>query len=354
MEDEITKMLAEKKPQIDAAIKKYLPEKFTEEYMEWAFGKPRYKYDSNTLTKALAEPVWDFLNRGGKRWRPALFLLIADAIGGDTKKLQDFVVVLELIHEGSLVVDDIEDRSELRRGQPCMHIKFGIDVAINAGNFMYFLPMLSLVKNKKQFTDATLLKAYETIIQELINIHCGQGMDIIWHNGNVGADQIGEKEYMQMCAYKTGTLARLAAKLAVILSGGNDNFAETMGKFGESIGVAFQIQDDILNLKESLGKEFGEDIKEGKRTLMVIHTLKQATEAEKKTLVQILNSHTNDRKKIQEAIGIITKYKSMEYAKSAAREIISSAWADADKILKDSPAKTNLKKFAEFLINREI
>src|SRR3989338_8094580 len=105
MEDEITKLLAEKKPQIDAAIKKYLPEKFTDEYMEWAFGKARYKYDPKTLTKALAEPIWDFLNRGGKRWRPALFLLIAEAVGGDVKKLADFVVILELIHEGSLVVD---------------------------------------------------------------------------------------------------------------------------------------------------------------------------------------------------------------------------------------------------------
>src|SRR3989344_7055774 len=103
--DDIVKMLEEKKPAIDKEIKKYLPEKFDEKYLEWALGKARYTYNVEALQKVIAEPVWDFLNRGGKRWRPVLFLLISESLGSSLKKVEDFVVISELVHNGSLVVD---------------------------------------------------------------------------------------------------------------------------------------------------------------------------------------------------------------------------------------------------------
>jgi len=359
MANDIVDLLNEKKQLIDEVIKKYLPEKFDQKYLEWSLGKARYSYNVEALQKVLSEPIWDFLNRGGKRWRPALFLLISEALGADLKKVREFVVISELVHNGSLVVDDLEDRSELRRGQPCMHIKYGTDIAVNAGNMMYFLPFLALMKNKYSFSSDTIAKAYQVCIQELINIHAGQGLDIAWHNGLANADNINEQEYLQMCAYKTGTLARLSARLAVVLAGGYEKQEDVLGKFAETIGVAFQIQDDILNLTATSGKnnftedQIGSDITEGKRTLMVINTLSKASEEDKKELIEILNLHTNNREKIGKAIEILKKSGSVEYSKNYAKEMVRNSWAEANKILPESIAKGKLKKFADFLVERE-
>ncbi len=357
MNQEIIKYLEENKKTIDEVIKKYLPEKLTTKDLEWIFGKPNYSYDLEAIQKALADPVWDLLNRGGKRWRPALLLLIAEAVGGDLEKVKDFVVISEVVHNGSLVVDDIEDRSEMRRGQPCVHIKFGVDVAVNAGNFMYFLPALSLIKNRNRFPEKLLVRAWEAYGEELINIHSGQGMDIVWHNGKADADKVTEQQYLQMCAYKTGTLARLSARLAVILSGGSENLEKVMGKFAESIGIAFQIQDDILSASGKGFQEkkgYGDDITEGKRTLIVIETLRKASKVDKGKLLDILNSHTKEKDKITEAMEILKKYGAIDYCKKAARKMVIESWKAAEASLKPSPAKEKLKMFADYLVEREI
>jgi geranylgeranyl pyrophosphate synthase len=354
--NDIIEFLEKKRPLIDSCIIKYLPKKIDKKYLEWVFGKPSYSYNVNALQKALSEPIWDFLERGGKRWRPALFLLITEALGGDVEKVKDFVVLTELLHEGSIMIDDIEDNSDLRRGKPCTHKIYGIDVAINAGNFMYFLPFISLIKNRDKFDKNTIIRAYDAIIEELIKIHAGQGMDIIWHKGLADADSITEKDYLQMCAYKTGVLPRLAARLAVIFSGGSKKAEEKLGKLGEAIGLIFQIKDDILNIKptEKWGKELGDDISEGKRTLLVIHTFKKANRKDRERLLKILKMHTKDKKLIIEAINIIKKYGSIEYAERFAEKLLKKAWKDVDKLLKPSPAKEKLKAFVDFAIRRDV
>ena len=120
---------------------------------------------------------------------------------------------------------------------------------------------------------------YEVYVQEMMNLSMGQAMDIAWHRGIANAEKLGEEDYLQMCAYKTGTLARMAAKMAAVLSGAKKRLVEKLGRFAESIGVAFQMQDDILDLT---GEEFakkkggiGQDITEGKRSLTgYLHTKK--------------------------------------------------------------------------------
>jgi len=344
------------KPKIDKIIEKYLPRKITKKWLNFAFGKARYSFDKRAAQEALAKPIWDFLSRGGKRWRPVLFLLVTEAIGGDIKKVKDFVVIPEVIHNATIIHDDLEDQSEVRRGKPCLHKIFGVDIAMNAGNFLYFLPLLALIKNRKKFKTEVLLRAYETYIQEMINLGFGQATDIYWHKGLVKG--IDENQYLQMCAFKTGCLSRMAAKLAVVLSEGSDELAERIGRVAEAIGVAFQIQDDILNLT---GEEFakrkgglGEDITEGKRSLMVIYTLEKASKKDKKRLLAILNLHTKNQKIRNEAIGIIKKYGSIEYAKERAKNLIQKAWQDAEKLLPESLAKNRLNEFINYLIERKI
>ena len=356
MGTEILEFLESRKGLIDDVIRKYLPLSPDRKYIEWLLGKPSYEYTEKTIKKALTEPIWDFLGRGGKRWRPALFLLFTDAIGGDAQKVRDFTATLELLHEGSIMVDDIEDDSDMRRDKPCTHKLFGTDVAINAGNFMYFLAFFPLIKNRDKFSEKTMLRAWEAVLEETTRIHYGQATDIAWHNGLADADSISEQEYLQMCAYKTGVLARLAARLAVILSDGSAELEEKLGKFSESIGVAFQIQDDILNIApgKGWGKETGDDINEGKRTLLVIHTLKNVAAADRKRLLEILGMHTKDRKLIEEAIGIIRGADSIEYAKEFARKMVRDAWKDAEPLLPGGAAKDKLRAFADFMVERKI
>jgi geranylgeranyl pyrophosphate synthase len=133
---------------------------------------------------------------------------------------------------------------------------------------------------------------------------------------------------------------------------------EKLGRFAESIGVAFQMQDDVLDLT---GKEFaekkggrGQDVTEGKRTLVVIHTLKKASEADKRRLVQILGMHTSDQQLRDEAISIMQKYNAIEHVRHTAAQIVEESWKEAEKLLQDSEAKEKLKAFAEFLIKRNI
>jgi geranylgeranyl pyrophosphate synthase len=159
-----------------------------------------------------------------------------------------------------------------------------------------------------------------------------------------------------MCAYKTGTLARMSAKMAAVLAGANRPLINNLGRFAESIGVAFQMQDDILDLTE---QEFaqkkggvGQDITEGKRSLIVIYTLKRAQNADRNRLIEILNIHTSDRKLRAEAIALMEKYGAIEYVKDTAARLVEKSWNEAEKLLPDSQAKEKLKAFAEFLIKR--
>ncbi|MDH5448048.1 MAG: polyprenyl synthetase family protein [Candidatus Bathyarchaeota archaeon] len=358
MEIGVEKFLEKQVAVIDEMIEKYIPRKFEKDAVVFDLSAPRYAYNLEALDKAIAEPIWEFLDRGGKRWRPSLFLLICEALGKSPKDFLEYAIIPEVIHNGTLMVDDIEDQSELRRGKPCTYKLFGLDIAINSGNAMYYLPLLSLVKNRDKIPPATLNKAYEIYVQEMINLSFGQAMDIAWHRGLADADKIGEQDYLQMCAYKTGTLARIAARLAAVLSGADDELTEILGRFAEAVGVAFQIQDDVLDLT---GKAFtekkgalGMDVSEGKRTLIVIYTLQKATSIDRKRLNEILTMHTNEQKLRDEAIAIMEKYNAIDYAKKYARKIVRESWNNVDKLLPASAAKEKLRAFADYLIERKI
>jgi len=355
---DIEKFLGDRATLVDRVIEKYIPRIFSRNSILFRLNPPKYAYNLKTLNKALAEPIWEFLDRGGKRWRPSLFLLICEALGQNPEDFVDFAIITEVIHNGTLMVDDIEDASDYRRGKPCTYKIYGIDIAINAGNSMYYLPLLPLLENSGRVSQHKLCKIYEIYVQEMINLSIGQAMDIAWHRGLANADKIGEKDYLQMCAYKTGTLARMSARIAAVLSDANEELVEKLGHFAESIGVAFQMQDDILDLT---GKEFtdkkggrGKDITEGKRSLIVIHTLKVAGSRDKERLIEILSLHTSGQTLRDEAIAVMQKYGSIDYVKRFAANIVEKSWKEVEELLPASKAKEKLKAFAEFLIKRNI
>lgn len=342
---------------INRKIEEYIPRRYDDNSLVFKLDAPRYEPDFEALNRSLSEPIWEFLDRGGKRWRPALFLLVLEALGGKPEEYLDFAIIPEVVHNGTLIADDVEDFSEFRRGKPCTYKIFGIDVAVNTSNALFFLPMLVLIKNRDNISLDKANKLYEIFIQEMINLSFGQATDIAWHKGLV-SHEVTEEQYLQMCISKTGTLARMAAKMAAVLAGADEEAVKKVGKFAESIGVAFQIQDDVLDL---VGEEFakgkggfGMDITEGKRSLVVIHALRNASVDDKERLLSILSMHTKEQNLRNEAIGILKKYGSIEYAKEVASRLRSESWMEVDKILPPSEAKEKLYALANYLIERKI
>ncbi len=351
----IESFLEKQKKPINSALNKTFPKKLSKKWLEFVLGKSDYDFDLNALNESVAFPIHEFLERGGKRWRPALMLLCCEVVGGNSKKILQFAALPEMVHSGTIIIDDIQDDSKLRRGKSCLHLLHGIDVASNDSNLLYFLPLQLLYKNPLKLNEKTLLKIYNLYAEEMIRVSIGQGTDIYWHKKQ--NFNITESQYLQMCVSKTGVLARMAAKLGAILGNASQKQIDSLGKFGESIGIAFQIQDDILNLTS---KEFqkekgiGEDIHEGKITLLVIKTLEKASAEDKKILIKILKSHPSDKKSISKAISIIEKYGAIDYARNKAEKIVLNAWKKVEIEIPKSEAKKTLKDFAEFLVKRKI
>jgi len=338
---------------VDGELGSFFPKKPDAKWLSYALGKPDFEFDLPSTNGAIAAPVWDFLSRGGKRWRPALMLLACEAVGGSRKKAMPFTVIPELVHSGTLLIDDIEDNSSLRRGKPATHLLFGVDVAINAGNAMYYLPLVLLFRSNS-LPDKVKGRIYDLYALEMLRLSFGQAMDIYWHRGH---GNVSQKHYLQMCSFKTGSLARFAAELGAVLGGASKPQIDALGDFATSIGVAFQIQDDILNIKPASvewGKEIGDDIKEGKRTLMVIHALKVLPDAKAKKLVSLLDLKEKSDAQVKDAIGLLESCGAIDYSRKVARDLVSSSWKRRDKKLRPSQAKSMLKEFAAYLIERKI
>lgn len=349
------KELESYKPKIDKEIGKILPKKISNSWVNLVLGKSSYLVDTKTLSEEVSIPIWDFLSRGGKRWRPVLMLWSCMACGGNEKKAMPFTVLPELVHNGTIVLDDIQDNADVRRGKPAMHKLFGIDTAINDGSLLYFSSLPLIYRNLHKLSDKQRLAIYDLYAEEMLRVSIGQAIDIHWHKSE--NFDTNEKQYLQMCIYKTGVLARFSARLGAILANANQKTIEALGKFGESLGLAFQIQDDILNVNpknENWGKEIGEDISEGKKTLLVIYTLKKASVEDRKKLVEILKKHTKDKQEIKQAINIIKKYGAIDYSLKKARKIVEDSWESVDRILPETIAKKKLRAFADFCVNRDI
>ncbi|EQD44955.1 Polyprenyl synthetase [mine drainage metagenome] len=354
---DIVSYLKGQSKRIDDKINEYLTMADSDRYFKRLLGRSGYKYHDETLHKSIVEPALYILNQGGKRWRPAITLLIIKALGKDPEEYIEFSMISEIIHNGTLIHDDIEDNSTMRRGKECVHIKFGLDVANNLGDFLYHFPVIAL-KSSSKLPDDVKYRIADVADTEKLRATIGQAEDIAWHNYLVDPYKISEDNYLQMVYDKTGALASMAAKIGGIIGGAGSDTVDALGHFAASIGVAFQIQDDLLNITKSGVSEnkggTGEDITEGKVTLFVVYAIETLGQEDRERLIKILREHTTDRKLIDEAIGLIEKSGAIEHSRELQEKIIKTAWSNVDKKLPDSDAKAHLKALAEFLINRTI
>lgn len=355
--DDIVEDYNEKRSEVDDAIQEVMFQKLTDDHLSDRFGPARYQYDVDALQATLADPVWELLERGGKRWRPILFLLFAEGFGADTSKLMEYATITEILHTGTLLVDDVEDGGKLRRGEPAIHRDFGEDVAINAGNFCFFTPLKIVSHNPADVAPGTRLQVFEMLMEELNRIHLGQAMDIYWHNNPCSAT---EAEYLEMAACKTGGLARVAARLAAILTKQPQSVERQIAKYAETMAIAFQIGDDMLDLEYALesggpfGKALGNDVKEGKTTLMVIHAMKEAEPQEAESLKRIIRSDENDQDAIRKAVDIMESTGSIEYARERARELSGEAVSYLDDVDLEPEIRDRLRKFPRLVVERDV
>jgi geranylgeranyl pyrophosphate synthase len=356
-DENVVLYLKEKAKLIDAKLKEYLGDKNSPQYLKTILGRTAYIYDDEAIDKSILNPAWHLLESGGKRLRSALALVALELFRKKSEDYIEFSVIPEIVHNATLIHDDIEDRSEKRRNKLSIHKEYGLDIALNLGDFMFFFPMNAILGSKKidQSTKIKLLNMYAIHMQRL---GIGQGIDLAWHNQLVDISKRTIDNYLQVAFDKTGALVSMALQTGAIIGGADQSLVDLLGNFGAVLGVAFQIRDDILNITKSGVSEskgdIGEDISEGKVTLLTIHTIQNGTDSEKRRMVEILKMHTTDPKLIREAISIIKCNKSIEYAEKFADKLIHESWAKLDARIPDCEAKSMLKAIAEFTINRTI
>ena len=350
-------VLAEWRPVVDETIAELLPRHIDEAYLSQFFGSPTYRYHPEAVQTGLADPIWELLDRGGKRWRAVLFLIIVDAFGDDPEAYLPYACVPEILHNGTIIVDDVEDEARKRRGGPALHHNHGTDIALNAGNAMYFVPLKVISRNSADLSAERKLAAYEMLTHELNRTHLGQGMDIRWHNQQEVV--VDEQQYFEMCACKTGCLARIVARLAAIVTGQSEAVERQIARYAEDMSIAFQIGDDILDIEHTLdeagdfGKEFGNDIREGKKTLMVIHAAENAPADDVAELEAILWAEDNTDEEILRAIDIMQSTGSIEFARGAAHDLAASARGRLDDLDLDPTPEEHLREFTRFVVERE-
>ncbi|MEN4007190.1 MAG: short chain isoprenyl diphosphate synthase IdsA [Methanobacteriaceae archaeon] len=298
--------------------------------------------DPSTLREASDH----LIKAGGKKLRPVLVLLSSESVGGRTQDALKTAASIELIHTFSLIHDDIMDKDKMRRGKPSVHMLWGEPMAILAGDTLFskaFEIILETDTDPKR-----VVEALKTVTDSCIKICEGQALDISFE----GKLDVKEDEYLTMIYKKTAALISAATKAGAILGGGTEEQIEALSEYGRLIGLAFQIQDDYLDVigdEEDIGKPVGSDIIKGKMTLIVVHALANASKEDKKRLISILKSNNEDM--VDDAISIFNRCGSIEYTRNIALQNVKTAKELLD-VLEDSDAKKSLELIADFVLER--
>jgi len=290
----------------------------------------------------------DYPRRGGRAFRPALCIATARAFGSTLEAALQTAASIEMIHNAMLIHDDIEDESEERRGRPAMHVTEGVAIAINVGDMLSLLAMSPLVDNRRTLGDQLTLRLIEETERMARESAEGQAMELGWRRDNIM--DVAEADYLEMVLKKTCWLTTIHPSRAGALIGSRGALdADRFIRFGFFLGAAFQIQDDLLNLAgdaKAYGKELGGDLLEGKRTLMLIHLLENATAAEREKLQAFLGRPRVERQEVEVrwVRERMEQYGSMEYARKVANGLAGAA-AHECSLLYDALPDSRDKRF---------
>ncbi len=314
--------------------------------------------DSKTVVDKLIAPIREITDRGGKSWRSYAALACCDVVGGDSREYVQWLAMPELMHVGSLIVDDVQDGSTIRRGGPSCHLVYGEPLAINAGTAAYFMTQKLLIK---EGTPAeTKVRLYDLYFQAMRAGHAGQALDL----GGVddalpGVIETGNTEELEerilAChRLKTAVPAGSLAAMGAVVGGGSDEQVVAVNSFFEALGLAFQIIDDVLNLRGFKGnlKQLGEDIAHGTITLPVAKGLAKLPADRRTWLVETVASKPTDQHVIDEVISVLEACGALEACVDQARELVEDAWKQVESLIEPSISSVMLRAFGWYILER--
>lgn len=303
-------------------------------------------YESMTSQIALLNRITYYIvNRKGKQMRPMFVFLVAKMVSGESVNERTFrgACVIELIHTATLVHDDVVDDSNRRRGFFSINALWKNKIAVLVGDYLLSKGLLLSIDHG----DFDLLKIISVAVREmsegeLLQIEKARRLDIT------------EEVYYEIIRKKTATLIAACCALGARSVSQDDALVEKLRKFGELIGMAFQIKDDLFDYTEdAIGKPTGIDIKEQKMTLPLIHVLNTCTAKEKSWIINSIKNHNKDKKRVKEVIDFVKSHQGLSYAE----QIMEAFRAEALLLLQDFPEseyKSALELMVNYVIERKI
>ncbi len=304
--------------------------------------------DTPLEPRDLYDPIRYFLNIGGKRIRPILTLLGAELFGMKKEDVVPQALSVEVFHNFTLIHDDIMDEAPLRRNQPTVHEKWNTNVAVLSGDVMLIKAYQLLCKAPGE----KLPEILELFNNTAVEVCEGQQLDMDFES----RDDVTIAEYIEMIRLKTSVLLGAALNLGAIVAGASTEDKKHLYSFGQNIGIAFQIQDDILDLyadPEKFGKQVGGDVISNKKTVLQLTAIANANKAQCNILQQ-LQKETNLPLKISRTRELFDQLKAKQDCQEMMQEYYSRAKQSLDKISVSDEMKANLLQLGSYLMDREI
>tara|TARA_B100001769_G_scaffold274990_1_gene275119 strand:- start:1512 stop:3242 length:1731 start_codon:yes stop_codon:yes gene_type:complete len=298
----------------------------------------------------LSGAMMHLLEGGGKRLRATLPWLVAKAVGDTHSGLLDVGAAIEIIHNFTLVHDDIMDDDDVRRGRPAVHVAYDLPTAINAGDAMLAIAFeaMAVAEGIEPELLPFLVKRIGRMVRKCSE---GQQLDIEFENREV----VSEEEYIEMIHGKTAAMFLTCAEVGSHLAGADEDVIQCMHDWGLALGLCFQLMDDLIDVlsdSDTLGKPSGSDVAQGKRTLMVIHALRQPPSQSKDDLLAVLGKGENvTAEQVARGHQALHDLGSIEYAKVKAESYHRKAHDCLDRI-SDNPALRALRELTDYQLNR--
>lgn len=277
----------------------------------------------------LYDLVSDYPRRGGRYMRPALCIAAARAHGATVEQALRCAVSVELLHNALLVIDDVQDESEERRGKPSLHAEWGVPIAVNIGSTMTVLSLIPLLQTVESAGPLVAIRIVRAAVRTAQACAEGQALELGWRLDN--RIDITERDYLEMATRKTCSYSTMfPIEAGTLLATGTTSVADDLLVYAHFIGTAFQIQDDLLNIEGDharYGKELCGDLLEGKRTLLTIELLKRCTETERAMLIDFfaLPRAEKTEQQVAHVTALLRKYGCTEYARRYAQNLLGAA-----------------------------
>ena len=299
--------------------------------------------------EGLYAPIDYVLSLGGKRLRPVLMLMAYNMYRDDVQSVLPTALGVEIFHNFTLLHDDLMDRAEVRRGQPCVHKKWNDNTAVLCGDNMLVMAFQYMAKCPEKYLGEVL----RIFTQTAIEIDEGQQMDVDFEH----RDDVTEAEYMEMIRLKTSVLLACALKIGAVLGDAPAEDADSLYSFGEKLGLAFQLQDDYLDVYgdfNTFGKRIGGDILCNKKTFMLVNALSHATKAQHDDLEMWLSvSEGREEEKVAAVTNIFTEVGVDKMALDRINDYFAEAGQALAKVNLPSERKQLLWDYAMHLLGRQ-